>query len=104
MGIYPRITISEKRRNEDGSESWVEEEHTPGLIRKRAVMADPWMEAERTDCFCCSCSEFGIDVFCRNHGFAGQRPCEVHNMPGEADDEGKMPASVQKERARNEKV
>ena len=39
----------------------------------------------RTNCFCCTCGDReGSDVACRNHGWAAQRPCEKHEMPGQA--------------------
>lgn len=48
------------------------------------------------DCFCCSCPEYGgVDPYCRNHGWAGTRPCEIHESPGMADETDKMPVSVQ---------
>jgi hypothetical protein len=37
---------------------------------------------ERTDCFCCSCGDGGMDPACRNHGWAAERPCGLHDMPG----------------------
>ncbi|MGC0143179.1 hypothetical protein [Pseudactinotalea sp. Z1732] len=104
MGIYPRTKIVDRQRNIAGGEFWTEEEHTPGLIRRRLVVAQPWVE-ERTDCFCCSCdnteygTRVGSDPHCRNHGFAAERPCETHNMPGQTNEDGVMPASVQKARA-----
>ena len=80
----------------------------PGLEYTIVVKGADWVE-KRTDCFCCSCSEdewghISPDVACRNHGFAGKRPCRAHNMPGsEYDPEmgGGMPDSVQKHRERN---
>lgn len=58
---------------------------------------------DRDNCFCCSCGEReGSDPFCRNHGFAGLRPCESHNQPGVADEEGRMPDSVQDARRRRD--
>lgn len=56
-------------------------------------------------CLCCSCSDVSnlhiTDPYCRNHGFAGSRPCEEHNSPGMPDEEGNMPESVQKRRSLN---
>lgn len=89
MGIYPDHTFKDNR---DGTvtETW----QTPGLTRTR-VLSGEWTET-RTDCYCCSCPESGYsDPYCRNHGFAGERPCDVHNMPGVEDDDGVMPESVQ---------
>lgn len=62
----------------------------------------------RDNCFCCSCSEteYGQEVtdpYCRNHGYAGMRPCEKHDMPGQEDDEGVMPVSVQIKRRQDSK-
>lgn len=51
-----------------------------------------------SECFCCSCGDRdreGSDPFCRNHGWAGERPCEKHGSPGKVDDDGKMPSSVE---------
>lgn len=39
---------------------------------------------DRETCYCCSCGENpGHDAYCRNHGFAGKRRCEDHDMPGD---------------------
>lgn len=63
---------------------------------------------ERTDCFCCSCSDGSNDAHCRNHGFFARRPCDVHGMPGELHEpdeeygetfEPYIPESTQKHRA-----
>lgn len=79
----------------------------PGLTRKRTLTPGPWVE-ERTNCFCCSCREFGgADPACRNHGWAATRPCEKHKMPGSPWDidgdeyDGVMPVSVEKAREGN---
>lgn len=38
----------------------------------------------RKTCYCCSCGDReGSDPFCRNHGFAGTRACEEHEMHGD---------------------
>lgn len=57
-----------------------------------------------TDCYCCTCSDYGAaDPFCRNHGFYGKRPCDIHGMPGSPiEDTGKMPDPVSVERKRLE--
>jgi len=96
MGLYPGGATREHERHANGTETWIEDIVTPGLTRSRIVTAGVWIE-HRTDCFCCSCDDelSTMDVFCRNHGFAGSRPCEVHGMPGQPDDDGAMPASVQ---------
>lgn len=92
MGIYPeRRTIP---RNTRYVREWVEEIEEPGVIRRRTVTAGEWIE-ERSDCFCCSCSDFSSDLSCRNHGYYATRPCDRHNMPGSAGDDGVMPESVQ---------
>lgn len=94
MGIYPD---REFLPTKDG---YIEEVRTPGLIRRRALVAGPWTEV-RSDCFCCSCpDDGGHDPYCRNHGFAGERPCQTHEMPGQTDDMGVMPDSVEAVRAR----
>jgi hypothetical protein len=93
MGIYPSHTFKDNR---DGTvtETW----QVPGLTKTR-ILSGEWTEV-RTDCYCCSCGEhYSNDPYCRNHGFAGRRPCDVHNMPGQEDDEGNMPVSVQAHRA-----
>lgn len=99
MSDYRNIQRTPETTNPDGSRTWTETWNEPGITRTRVVNAPAWTE-ERTDCFCCSCSEFGnSDPYCRNHGFAGERPCEAHNMPGDPDDDGTMPASVRAYRA-----
>lgn len=100
MGIYPTLKNVDFSQHPDGRWSWTEVESVPGLIRRRRVVAEPWVE-ERTNCFCCSCDELSSDPACRNHGFAGTRPCEVHNMPGQPwDHSGEMPDSVQAHRVK----
>jgi hypothetical protein len=103
MGIYPTTNVENRAKHPDGTETWTEVYNDfSGVIRRRQVKAEVWAEDERTNCFCCSCPEFGnSDPFCRNHGFAGTRPCEEHGMPGDFDPEMTegMPRSVQVERA-----
>lgn len=77
----------------------------PGLTWTATLKPEDWTE-ERDDCFCCSCGDReGSDHACRNHGYAGKRPCELHGMPGstweaeDGSDSGEMPASVQAARA-----
>lgn len=109
MGIYPETKITERVRNDDGTETWLETYNNfDGAIRTRRVTAEAYTET-RTDCFCCSCgeSEYGSligDAACRNHGFAAKRPCDIHNLPGSEWDpefgvEGKMPEPVTVARA-----
>lgn len=103
MGIYPEDTKGPVIRDEErGLETWTEYRTWPGFVQTRELQATLWKETERTDCFCCSCGDReGSDPACRNHGWAAQRPCEAHNMPGQAwepepgETEGKMPESVQ---------
>lgn len=104
MGTYPERTIVEVRRLPDGGEVWEELERTPGLVRARTVQAGPWFVKKRTNCFCCSCDQdedgyIHHDFYCRNHGFAGLRPCEEHQMPGQKNEDGYMPSTVQAVRA-----
>lgn len=80
------------------------------------VVVETWVKIcelrDRRNCFCCSCrDQEGSDPACRNHGWAARRPCERHNMPGQAWGEeicfcaaehkpncleGKMPDSVER--------
>jgi hypothetical protein len=111
MGIYPTILFTDERGRalslEGASyrdEYWVTRTE-PGLkTTRRYTMVQETVV--RDDCFCCSCGEReGSDASCRNHGngMAGERPCEVHNMPGAVDDDGEMPESVQARNARRRK-
>lgn len=101
MGIYATRLTHDHYKPPTGGEAWIEDEHTPGLIRRRQVIATEWVEI-RSDCYCCSCGDReGADGACRNHGWYGQRPCEKHGMPGYAwEGTEEMPESVQAERAR----
>lgn len=92
MGIYAerrwedenghRVSLPPRR-----TVPFVEVVSEPGVTWRRTLTPSDWVE-ERTDCFCCSCGE-GSDPACRNHGFAAQRPCDIHNLPGsEWDDFG----------------
>lgn len=102
MSIYPDRKIEKLAPTPTGGEYWYEVEETPGLIRRRMVIASSW-ETTRTDCFCCSCDEDrpGSDPYCRNHGFVAMRPCESHSMPGQEDEDGVLPDSVQMENTRH---
>lgn len=103
MGIYPTTDVTDRVRNADGTETWTEVRREPGVVHTRTVVAQPWELKERSDCFCCSCDPDGgsQDPACRNHGFAAQRPCEVHDMPGQPwDGTDHMPESVQAFRER----
>lgn len=102
MGIYPHTEQVRSSVVRDGEqlETIVDYHHVPGVTRIRVFEKVAEFEI-RDDCYCCSCrSGEGGDPYCRNHGFAGQRPCDVHQMPGQTDENGVMPASVQTERAR----
>lgn len=85
----------------DGTYRWTETRTDPGVVWARTVTASDWKLVERTNCYCCSCGDYGSsDPYCRNHGFAGTRPCETHELPGSADEDGVMPDSVQTEQRR----
>lgn len=108
MGIYPDIVFSTPDGRPLSAEgaSYKDEiiitRSRPGVTTaRRYKLVDEVVE--RSDCFCCSCGDReGSDMACRNHGhgLAGERPCEVHNMPGKPDEDGVMPESVQKARNR----
>ena len=106
MGLYAFESI-EKAEPVDGHESFIRVVKYPG-IETRTTFVEVAIEEIRTNCFCCSCGDReGSDPACRNHGFAAERPCELHGMPGSpwGDEvpelEGQMPKSVQAHRARN---
>jgi hypothetical protein len=68
-------------------------------ISERVVWVSNWVEKERLECFCCTCEdhEWGntMDAACRNHGYYGKRPCDIHNLPGYTwEDSNEMPESV----------
>ena len=99
MSIYPYVSWDRKL---DSDLNWiiVRTEKTPGLKVIETYTLESRQE-HRTDCFCCSCGEFGTDGACRNHGGYGKRPCEEHNMPGSPwEGTNDMPESVQAERKR----
>lgn len=96
MGIYPETSW---KRHEATNEA-VYTYSVPGLTVTETYKLDSRIE-ERTDCFCCSCGDTPDDPYCRNHGYYGKRPCELHQMPGSPiEDTNEMPDSVQVERAR----
>lgn len=75
----------------------------PGIETVTVYQAVAVIE-NRTNCYCCTCPEVGgSDIHCRNHGFVGERPCDIHDMPGAVDEDDKMPASVKTIRAQQEK-
>lgn len=71
-----------KKADDPAAQICFEEWSEPGLKRFKVYELICVFE-ERTDCYCCSCGDGGHDAACRNHGWAGRRPCELHNMPGE---------------------
>lgn len=96
MGVYENYTYGPVTKNDDGTETLQEFQHWPGHTNVRTITRTAWTLHERTDCYCCSCGHReGSDPYCRNHGFAAERPCEVHKMAGVPDEDGKMPVSVQ---------
>lgn len=103
------ITRENVEHHDDGHTSYIEVDTQPDSITRTNVTRSA-PEITITNCYCCSCYEddYGMvtsDPACRNHGFAAQRPCELHNMPGQPwddygfDTDGKMPESVQQKRA-----
>lgn len=104
MGIYPNRTTEPV--NTTHAREWVERlDNYDGTIRERKVTATEWVVVSRDTCYCCSCSDNGYggainDPYCRNHGWYGERPCELHNMPGASGEDGLMPESVQAARAK----
>ncbi len=112
MGVYPEYTFegldgSQYRTPPIHLDAFVAVVSEPGLQRRVTYTMTERAEI-RDNCYCCSCGDReGSDAACRNHGFAGQRPCETHNMPGQewgdeasSELEGSMPESVQAERAK----
>lgn len=97
MGIYPTKDTTRPKPTDDGGQTWEETTDDYAVKRTRTVIAGPWRE-ERYNCFCCTCEYTDAysmsDAYCRNHGFAGERPCDIHNMPGQPDDDDKMPMPV----------
>lgn len=85
MGLYPHVDFTE-----EGDLLVKTEDHMTGLVTKTYYQQVLKIE-ERTDCFCCSCPNgYSDDPACRNHGFAGKRPCLTHNMPGQVWDDDMM--------------
>jgi hypothetical protein len=82
ISVLPKNDPLDLVTNPDGSQSWKEYETEPGVIKLRTVYASAWAEVERNNCFCCSCPANNPDPHCRNHGWAGRRPCEDHKLPG----------------------
>ncbi|MEG2887262.1 MAG: hypothetical protein RR853_09065 [Aurantimicrobium sp.] len=68
---------------------------------ERVVWESKWKETARFACHCCTCDEDYYtgqqynDPYCRNHGYYGERPCDIHNLPGMLGEEDtEMPDSV----------
>lgn len=109
MGIYETYSKGPVTfDHQTGVSTWTEYQEWPGYKNSRTVTATRWEECERTNCYCCSCCDDrqGSDAACRNHGWAAQRPCEKHKLPGQPWDDtgdpnyaGLMPDSVQAHRA-----
>lgn len=80
------------------STEWTEVQPCVGYYRQRKVWASDWDETGRVNCYCCTCTEshdrVNTDKHCRNHGFAGRRPCAVHNLPGDPDQDGTVPDAI----------
>jgi hypothetical protein len=100
MGVYPHVSWKEERHGDQLL--LVRTTTEPGLTVTEEFFRSSRVEL-RTDCYCCSCPEFGGDPYCRDHGFAGERPCAEHEMPGTPDEAGVMPVSVQMERKRRDR-
>jgi len=110
MSFTPTTKRSAEVEHPDGSHYWTETVDDLEVIRTRTVIGEPWQE-QRYNCFCCSCEESETwtytDAACRLHGFAGKRPCDIHDLPGQVWGEelagtpqfGKMPDAVTIERA-----
>jgi len=84
--------VRDLRVDEWGRPSWTEVSREPGVVFVRQVQATSWTVEKRTDCFCCSCGDGGhgyqwTDPHCRNHGFSGRRPCELHGTSVVVDSE-----------------
>lgn len=116
MGIYRQISVTDAAGRPTTLEYAQSREVTihvsePGLEYTATLKPGDWTET-RTDCFCCSCGDYGSDPACRNHGFAAERPCEKHGTSGSVWDDmfnddgtlhatsGTMPESVQAEALR----
>ncbi|WNO27771.1 hypothetical protein SEA_HUWBERT_19 [Microbacterium phage Huwbert] len=95
-------SIYEVERTQMSNGAFVRERMvTIEAVFERVVWASDWRETERLTCHCCTCDEdywsgyTTNDPACRNHGFAGTRPCDIHNLPGSTwEDTDEMPDSV----------
>lgn len=100
MGVYP--TENWTRNRETGTATRTYNDFSGQIVTEIYQLLVVF--TDRHTCYCCSCSEFGSDPYCRNHGWAAERPCEDHGMPGVLDDDGHMPVSVQAARAGNDEL
>ncbi|AVR56891.1 hypothetical protein PBI_TRISCUIT_18 [Microbacterium phage Triscuit] len=95
-------SVYEVSRTQLANGSFVRERRvTTTHSSERMVWASDWRETARFACHCCTCDEdywsghTTNDPYCRNHGFYGTRPCDIHNLPGSMGEEDtKMPDSV----------
>lgn len=86
MGIYPQERWYVRR--DDGHVIATHTTKEPGLETVETFVLVE-VVTRRDDCFCCSCVDDGpSDPYCRNHGFAGRRACEIHHTPEEIDHSG----------------
>jgi len=82
MGIYANENY---RKDKNGN--LVHTHEIPGVTTTTIYIPVVTIE-HRDNCYCCSCYENengyvgNMDVYCRNHGWDGARPCELHDMPG----------------------
>jgi hypothetical protein len=100
MGLY-----AEQFLERQGSTLLISENY-PGISHVKVYQLVAEIE-NRTDCFCCTCGDReGSDPACRNHGWAAQRPCDIHGFPGQPwdDDESEMPEPVTVYRERHSDV
>lgn len=93
-------SVYEAKRMDLTNGSFVTERRvTTEAYYERVVWVSKWEEKSRYECFCCTCTgdpyNEQIDPACRNHGYGGRRPCDIHNLPGsEWEDTDEMPESV----------
>jgi hypothetical protein len=79
-----------------GVMEWDEVRWDDGVIEQRHLTTTSWSMVQRTNCWCCSCAhQEGDDPSCRNHGWWGRRPCELHAMAGETSRQDVIPDSVE---------
>lgn len=96
MGIYADV------KYEKQGDTLIVHTSLPGVVTSVIYQKVAAIES-RDDCFCCTCGEReGSDSCCRNHGWWGKRPCDIHDLPGQVDEDGNMPETVKQVRARQE--